>query len=116
MLLKYFKKAINLLINLFYYLISNYKSVCGIKNNLVLESATSLAKKIRDRKITSEEIVRVFIERINEVNPLLNAVVDDRFDEAIEEAKLIDLNIKNGKYTKEDFETKPFLGIFLHEI
>lgn len=41
-------------------------------------------------KVTSEEVVRAYIERIKEVNPLINAVVEDRFQEAIEDAKRAD--------------------------
>lgn len=41
-------------------------------------------------QITSEAIVLAYIERIKEVNPLINAVVQDRFEEAIEEAKHAD--------------------------
>lgn len=80
-------------------------------NNLVLESATSLAKKIRRKEITSEEVVRAFIDRIRDVNPLLNAVVDDRFDLALEEARQVDQDIKSGKVTEDDFNKKPFLGV-----
>lgn len=40
--------------------------------------------------MTSEEVVRAYIERIKEVNPLINAVVEDRFEEAIEDAKRAD--------------------------
>lgn len=40
--------------------------------------------------MTSEEVVRAYIERIKEVNPLINAVVEDRFQDAIEDAKRAD--------------------------
>lgn len=40
--------------------------------------------------MTSEQVVRAYIDRIKEVNPILNAVVEDRFDEAIEDAKRAD--------------------------
>lgn len=42
------------------------------------------------QKVTSEEVVRAYIERIQEVNPLINAVVEDRFEAAIEDAKRAD--------------------------
>lgn len=35
-------------------------------------------------------MVKAYIERIREVNPYLNAVVEDRFQEAIEDAKRAD--------------------------
>ncbi|KRT80343.1 amidase, partial [Oryctes borbonicus] len=81
------------------------------KNKLVLQSATSLARKIRRKEVTSEEVVKAFIERIKEVNPALNAVVDDRFEEALKEAQQIDTDIKSGKIVEDDFKRKPFLGV-----
>ena len=41
-------------------------------------------------QLTSEEVVRSFISRIKEINPIVNCVVDTRFDEAIDEAKSVD--------------------------
>lgn len=80
----------------------------------MLESATSLARKIRKRELKSEEVVRAFIDRIHQVNKLLNAVVDERFDEAIEDAQNLDKEIAEGKITDIDFEKKPFLGESQH--
>lgn len=40
--------------------------------------------------MTSEQIVCAYIERIKEVNPILNAVVEERFEAAIEDAKRAD--------------------------
>uniref|UniRef100_A0A1Y1LJG2 Amidase domain-containing protein n=1 Tax=Photinus pyralis TaxID=7054 RepID=A0A1Y1LJG2_PHOPY len=80
-------------------------------NLLVLQCATSLAKQIRKQKLSSEEVVRAFIERIEQVNPLINAVVDFRFEVAIEEAKRVDQRIKNQEFTREEFDAKPFLGV-----
>ena len=39
-------------------------------------------------------MVKAFIDRIEEVNPIINAVVDDRFEECLEEAKEIDKYLK----------------------
>lgn len=79
-------------------------------NPLILESATSLASKIRNQKIKSEEVVRAFIERIKEVDPILNAVVDSRFDDALKEARKIDERIANNEIDNKEFNQKPFLG------
>lgn len=89
---------------------SRVEKVKGISNPILLESAISLARKIRNRQLTSEEVVSAFIQRIKEVNSLINAVVDDRFGEAIIEAKRIDKEIALGNYIDEDFNVKPFLG------
>ncbi|XP_074027592.1 fatty-acid amide hydrolase 2-A isoform X2 [Leptinotarsa decemlineata] len=80
-------------------------------NPIILESATSLARKIRKRELTSEQVVQAFIDRIKEVNPVLNAVVDSRYEEALREAKEIDEDIRNGTIQDVDFQTKPFLGV-----
>ncbi|KAK3856450.1 hypothetical protein Pcinc_037230 [Petrolisthes cinctipes] len=83
-----------------------------ITNLILLESATSLATKIRTKKLTSEEVVKSFIARIKEINPILNCVVDTRFDEALEEARAADTLIRSGTEDVETLTTtKPFLGV-----
>lgn len=77
-----------------------------------MESVTSLARKIRKRELTSEEVVQAFIDRIKEVNPITNSIVDNRFEDALKEAKQIDLDIASGTLQEDDFEKKPFLGEF----
>lgn len=100
-------------VDILYGLYFNRKKECVSKpkNQLVLQSATSLARKIRKKDITSEEVVQTFIDRIKEVNPIVNAVVDQRFEKALEEARQIDLDIKDGKINDDDFAKKPFLGV-----
>lgn len=83
-----------------------------ITNELVLESACSLAGKIRNRQVKAEEVVEAFIERSKQVNPLINAIVDERFVRALKEARKIDEDIKNGRISQEEFKRKPFLGEF----
>lgn len=75
---------------------------------ILLASATSLAERIRKGELKSEVVVRAFITRIKAVNGVLNAVVDDRFEEAIKEAKLVDESIRDGKV---DYAKQPFLGV-----
>lgn len=63
-------------------------------------------------QITSLEIVNSYIERIQEINPLLNCVVADRFDEARKEAQAVDDLIKSGTLSVDVIEKqKPFLGV-----
>ena len=45
-------------------------------------------------QVTSEEVVLAFIQRTKDINPILNCAVDTCFDEAIEEAKSIDVKLK----------------------
>ncbi|XP_030768157.1 fatty-acid amide hydrolase 2-A [Sitophilus oryzae] len=87
------------------------KIVTKVSNPIVLESATTLARKIQKRELTSEEIVQAFIDRIKEVNTITNSIVDERFEEALKEAKQIDLDIASGTILEVDFREKPFLGI-----
>lgn len=62
--------------------------------------------------MTSEEVVQAYIERCREVNPLVNAIVEDRFEEALNEARQIDAEIAKGTRTVEEMERDtPLLGL-----
>lgn len=76
-------------------------------NPLLLLSATRLAKMIRNKEVSAREVVEAHIERIQEVNPILNAVVKTRFEEAREEAKKADELVKSSDPEK----LPPFLGV-----
>src|SRR5699024_686234 len=52
--------------------------------------STEHAASIKDGNITSEEVVRTYITHIKTINPLLNAMVEDRFSDALLEAKAMD--------------------------
>ena len=58
-------------------------------------------------------MVTAFIQRIKDVNGILNCVVDERFGEAIAEAKQIDQLLKTltGEKKKQLFQQQPFLGV-----
>ncbi|KAL0833069.1 hypothetical protein ABMA28_001181 [Loxostege sticticalis] len=81
---------------------------------LLLRSATEHAAAVRKGEITSEELVKAYIDRVKEVNPLLNAVVDERYRAALEDAKEVDRRLaearKNGKLD-ELVAGKPLLGV-----
>uniref|UniRef100_T1GEM8 Amidase domain-containing protein n=1 Tax=Megaselia scalaris TaxID=36166 RepID=T1GEM8_MEGSC len=65
-----------------------------------------------DEPLSSLEVMEAFIARCKEINPLLNCVVDNRFEDALKEAKEVDDLIESGKYTVEELkEQKPFLGV-----
>uniref|UniRef100_A0A336LYA9 CSON005017 protein n=1 Tax=Culicoides sonorensis TaxID=179676 RepID=A0A336LYA9_CULSO len=61
-----------------------------ITNDLLKIPAVDLAEKIRNKEVKSEYVVRLYIERLREVNKIINAVVDERYKEALEEAKKAD--------------------------
>ncbi|KAK0163993.1 hypothetical protein PV328_002668 [Microctonus aethiopoides] len=83
-----------------------------IVNKLLLIPATEMARKIRQQEITSEEVVMAYIMRCREVNPIINAVVENRFDAALEEAREADRFVRSGIKTEEAlaYDT-PLFGI-----
>ncbi|XP_058799780.1 fatty-acid amide hydrolase 2 isoform X2 [Phymastichus coffea] len=88
------------------------QKVPPVKNKLLLESTISIAKKIREKKITAEEVVRNFIERCREVNGLLNAIVEERYEDALKEAKEVDKMLSEENLTVEHLEKyMPLLGV-----
>ena len=48
--------------------------------------ATGLAEKIRNSEITSLEATNTYIEHLQKINPQLNCLVEERFEEARKEA------------------------------
>lgn len=75
-------------------------------NELLLLSGKKLAELIRKREVTSEEVVRVHIEHIKKVNSALNAVIRERFEEAIREAKKVDDHLRGNPE-----EVPPYYGV-----
>ncbi|CAH0564319.1 unnamed protein product [Brassicogethes aeneus] len=83
-----------------------------IEDFILMDSASTLAMKIRTGKLTSEKVLESFIDRIKQVNPIINSVVATRFDEARKEAKSADEIIRTGLIPLEKLEKeKPFLGV-----
>jgi amidase len=66
-------------------------------DEIVYASATSLARAIREREVSAEEVVGATLERIEAVNPLLNAVVQLRADAARAEAREMDAALLRGE-------------------
>lgn len=74
---------------------------------VLTSSASSLARMIRTRELTSRQIVELHIAHIRQVNPVLNAVVKERFDEARAEADRADELLRS--LPEEDLP--PFHGV-----
>ncbi|XP_042583298.1 fatty-acid amide hydrolase 2-B [Cyprinus carpio] len=88
------------------------KHLPPIKNPLLTLSAVQLAEKIRRREVTSVEVVQAYIDRIQEVNPLLNALVKDRFSFAIQEAARADKLIEEENGGEDVLRSRfPLLGV-----
>ncbi|XP_038222594.1 fatty-acid amide hydrolase 2-like [Zerene cesonia] len=79
---------------------------------ILANSAVTLAKKIKNKELKSEDLVKAVIERIQLVNPILNAVTAERYDAALEEAREVDRQISAG--LSEEMASKPFLGKIIH--
>lgn len=63
-------------------------------------------------QLTSEYVVRTFIDRILEVEPFINATVDRRFNDALQEAKEADTLVASGIKTRFQLaKEKPLLGV-----
>ncbi|WP_040979017.1 amidase [Oceanobacillus jeddahense] len=71
------------------------------KRHILKMDATNIASAIKRKQLTSVEAVTAFIEQIKVVNSSINAVVEDRFSEALQEAKeadaLLQKNVSLGK-------------------
>jgi amidase len=57
--------------------------------------ATQLAGLIRSREISAREAVQAALDRLNDVNDAINAVVDHRPEEALTAADVIDARLRN---------------------
>lgn len=139
---KYFKSFLIILHGLFdcvvdfffglYYNDTTRKYIPPVDHSFLLESAMSIARKIRNGEVnfsifmfklflwsqhyfpqlTSVDVVNAYIARIAQVNGILNSVVDERYKDAIEEAKEADRMIQSGDWSKERLEKeRPFHGV-----
>lgn len=63
-------------------------------DNLLYQSTVRLAKAIRNKEISSEELVSAYIKRIEEVNPKLNAVVQLVSKSALDDARKADVALQ----------------------
>ena len=65
--------------------------------SLFQKPAVELAKLIRNRDLSPVELIETTLNRIGSVNPLLNAFVALRAEEALEEAKALAEDIAAGR-------------------
>ena len=66
------------------------------------KDATAMSQAIREKRISSRELVEDAIQTIEKLNPLYNAVVSKQYETALAEADNLD---RHGD------EDKPFLGV-----
>jgi len=61
-------------------------------------SAAAMARRIRDRQLSSEEVVQAHLQRIENVNPRLNAVVQLAGEQALKDARAADAALAHGQH------------------
>ncbi len=67
------------------------------KEDICFMSACDMAEKIKTQELTSQEITEIIIERIEEINPMINAYCTPTFDIARKVAKEADILVKKGE-------------------
>ncbi|SPP82974.1 fatty-acid amide hydrolase 2-A [Drosophila guanche] len=82
-----------------------------IRNRLLTLSVQELRNRLRRRQLTSVELVEAYIERIEAVNPHLNALVESRFPAALVEAAAADDLIAGSTDVEKLFRDRPLLGL-----
>jgi Asp-tRNA(Asn)/Glu-tRNA(Gln) amidotransferase A subunit family amidase len=68
------------------------------RNQLAFYSIPELASLIKNRKITSEQLTRLYIDRLKKYGPSLHCVIEITEELAISQAKNADKEIASGKY------------------
>lgn len=66
-------------------------------NDIWRLSATELASHIQSRKLSAREAAQAALDRLNAVNPAINAVVDHRPEETLTQADAVDAAIAKGE-------------------
>ena len=66
-------------------------------HDIIDASAASLARAIRAKELSSAEVVQAYLQRLEAVNPQLNAVVQLRAEAAQAEAKAADAALARGQ-------------------
>ena len=64
-------------------------------------SAVQLARAVRTGAISSLELLKAYLDRVDRYNPALNAVVIDDRDRALKDAKAADRALAAGKAAKK---------------
>jgi len=75
-------------------------------------NTSQLAENIRKRQISTVDVIKAVIDRIEEVNPLLNFIVDKNYSEALKKAQEFDLLLENGLKTEGELKIEmPLFGV-----
>ena len=66
-------------------------------NELWRLSATDLAALVRSKKVSAREAAKAGLDRLDAVNPQINAVVDNRPEDVLKQADAVDAAIARGE-------------------
>jgi fatty acid amide hydrolase 2 len=66
------------------------------ESEILAASAVALARAIRERRVTSRAVVEAHVRRARRVNPGLNAIVRERYEDALREADEADARVRGG--------------------
>ncbi|XP_074603259.1 fatty-acid amide hydrolase 2-A-like [Brevipalpus obovatus] len=69
------------------------RSLPPITDPILLQPAHQLILLIKSGQLKCETVIQAYIDRLQEVQPYLNAIVDERFESALEDARKIDSKI-----------------------
>ncbi|RUS90697.1 hypothetical protein EGW08_001501 [Elysia chlorotica] len=91
------------------------RAVTRVKDPLLLLPAHKLANKIRNRELRAEDVMSAYIVRAKEVNPIVNAIVGEQYDQALRRAQELDFMLDGlsadqitDRYSEKQ---KPLLGV-----
>lgn len=60
-------------------------------------TATEIAASVRSKKLSATEVAKAHLERLDTVNPKINAVVQDCREDALQAARRVDETIARGE-------------------
>ncbi|SEG65826.1 aspartyl-tRNA(Asn)/glutamyl-tRNA(Gln) amidotransferase subunit A [Bryocella elongata] len=72
--------------------------VAGGTSPLTSKTLTELSDMIHAKQVTSTQLVKAFLERMNAINPKVNAIVTVMGREALAQAEVLDAEQKAGKF------------------
>ena len=65
--------------------------------DFAFESALSLARSIREKEISSLELLELYLRRVEAYNPQLNAIIFTQLDKARDRARAADETLARGE-------------------
>lgn len=84
----------------------------GSYNSHSVGVSSRFIKSVYYFQVKAEDVIKAFISRCKEINPMINAIVEDRFEQAIADARQMDILLASEQHTVEDLEKQyPLLGV-----